>query len=57
MLEPFGLDDRPLFEPVRGQVDLINRFLMVGVRVQSLFAHGLVKFVHLIGNLILRGGL
>ena len=42
MLEPFGLDDRPLFEPVRGQVDLINRFLMIGVRVQPLLAHGLV---------------
>ena len=57
MSEPFGLNDRPLFGPVCGQVDLINRFLVVGVRVKPLFAHGLVKFVHLVGNLILRGGL
>src|SRR2546429_33145 len=54
MPEPFGLDDGPLFQAVPREVDLVDGFFVPGVGVQPLFAHRLVKLIHLVWNLELR---
>ena len=55
MLEPLGFDDRPLLQPVPGQVHLINGLFVPRVGVEPLFTHRLIELVHLVGNLELRG--
>ena len=37
--KPLGLDHRPLFQPVGRKADLVNRFLVPGVRIQTHLAH------------------